>query len=282
MGYQSIESLYPKPHTLYPIPLDRERCRLTEPLPTSRPLPALWHEPAPPHFDLRLPWWFKSLIIIVATVLALFYLDQRVALWAFNHPIPDLMRTRPGGGTYGDSGRELMFLEQFGQFACSVVVILAVAFIDPAGRRRALAIAIGCLVTLAVTHLMKDLIGRSRPFTPDAAQSASGLWEFRGWWWGFHGGTRWGSFPSAHTTGAFALASGLAWFYPRGRCLFMVLATTTATLRVLHTAHYVSDVIAGMGIGVFVMRLTLNSKIAGRLIVLAPRRAQRFWFPDLA
>jgi membrane-associated phospholipid phosphatase len=249
--------------------------------PPSTPLPALWHEPAPRHFDLRIPWWGKTLLVLLFTVLAILYADQRVALWGHRHPIPDLMRTRPDGGTYGDSGRELMFLEQFGQFACSVVVILAVAFVDPAGRRRALALVIGCLVTLAVTHLMKDLAGRSRPFNADAAGSAAGLWEWRGPWWGFHGGIRWGSFPSAHTTAAFALASGIAWFYPRGRCLFMALALTTATLRILHTAHFVSDVIAGIGVGVCTARLTLSAKLAGRIIAFFPPTAQRWWFPDL-
>ncbi len=251
---------------------------------TSRPLPALWHEPAPPHFDLRIPSWFKILILILCTALALLYLDQRVALWAHAHSgnIPDLMHLRPGGGTYGDAGRELMFMEQFGQFCCTIGAISAVALLDRAGRRRALALAIACITTALVTYLLKDLIGRSRPFNPDAAQSTLGLWEFRGPWWGFHGGTRWGSFPSAHTSSAFALAAGLAWYYPRGRVLFIYLALFTATLRVLHTAHFVSDVVAGMGVGVGVTRFTLHAKIAGRLIAFVPPRAQRWWFPDLS
>jgi membrane-associated phospholipid phosphatase len=50
----------------------------------------------------------------------------------------------------------------------------------------------------------------------------------------------------------------------------MGLTLVTATLRVLHTAHYVSDVIAGMGIGVFLMRGSLAFKLAGRLVALLP------------
>src|SRR5207244_2022538 len=150
------------------------------------------------------------LLIITLTLLAIFFLDQKIALWARAHPIPDLagrpLAEDPTSTKYrgGDIGRELMFLEQFGQFTCSVVVILAVALIDPKGRRRA------C-------------------------------------------------------------------FYPGGRALFMALALITATQRVLHTAHFLSDVIAGMGLGVLVARWTLSTKFAGHLISLAPPPLRAWW-----
>ena len=97
---------------------------------------------------------------------------------------------------------------------------------------------------------------------------------------GFHKGSAWGSFPSAHTTAAFALASSLAWFYPRGRALFMALAIITATQRVWHTAHYLSDVIAGLGSGVFMARWSLGAKLAGRLIAIGPPAVQKWWLKD--
>ena len=244
-------------------------------MPTTQPLPALWHEPAPPHFDLRLPCWLKSLLILASTLVAIFFLDQPVAQWCDAHRLPDLARQ-----SRGDLARELMFLEQFGQFTCSVLVILAVALLDPKGRRRALSIAVACLLTLAFTHLIKDLAGRSRPFNAAVPGSTDGHWLWGGPWWGFHKGSPWGSFPSAHTTAAFALASSLAWFYPRGRALFMTLATITAAQRVGHTAHYLSDVIAGLGIGVFIARATLSQKLPGRLIALAPPAVRQWWLQD--
>ncbi len=238
--------------------------------------PILWHEPAPRHFDLAVPWWLKMLAVAAATAVAFFFLDQPIAAWAKANAerIPDLMRLKSDGRTYSDLGRELMFLEQCGQFACSVVVILAVAMLDRAGRRRALSLAIGCLVTLALTYLLKDLLGRSRPFV---ASKDGAWWVWLGPW---QSSSSWTSFPSAHTTAAFTLATGLSWFYPRGRALFMGLALITATQRVLHTAHYVSDVCAGMGIGVFVARVTLHAKLAGRLIALAPAGARAWWMRD--
>ncbi|HEY4330613.1 MAG TPA: phosphatase PAP2 family protein [Phycisphaerae bacterium] len=247
----------------------------------EKALPALWYENAPSHFDLRVAWWIKALAVALCALLAVLFLDQRVAVWADAHRIPDLMHQKTlaeGGGTYGDSGREMMFLEQWGQGICSVIVVIAVALLDPAGRRRALAIAMACLITVALTHLMKDIIGRSRPFV--APHSQDGSWVWGGPTMGFHKGSAWGSFPSAHTTAAFALASALAWFYPRGRALFMALAVVTATQRVWHTAHYLSDVIAGMGIGVFVARVSLGGKLAGRLIAMGPPVVQRWWLKD--
>jgi membrane-associated phospholipid phosphatase len=208
------------------------------------------------------------------TMIAIVWLDRPIALWADAHRqhIPDLAygAVRAPGG---DPGRELMFLEQYGQAVCSVVVIAAVAFLDEAGRRRALALALGCLLTLALTHLLKDLCGRSRPFV----FSDDGSWQFAGPAKGFTAGSKWGSFPSAHTTAAFALSTGLSWCYPRARAFFMTLALMTAALRVLHTAHYLSDTLAGLAIGVFVMRSTLAARLAGRLIALAPPAAQKWW-----
>ena len=130
------------------------------------PPPALWHERAPRHFDLAVPWWIKGLLIVLGTIAAVAFFDQRVAAWARvpGHRIPDLAAARdPSGNSYsgGDKGRELMFLEQWGQGTCSVVVIIAVGVLDKSGRRRALAIAIGCILTFLVTHLLKDLAGRS-------------------------------------------------------------------------------------------------------------------------
>ena len=254
-------------------------------LTASSAVPALWHEPAPRHFDQCVPWWVKTALLALFTVLSIFFLDQRIAVFAQGHPIPDLSRQgqQVAGGSAadrykgGDVGRDLLFLEQWGQWACSVAVIAAVGMLDPKGRRRALAIAVACLLTFLVTHFLKDLIGRSRPFVAPA--STDGSWIWGGPAKGFHG-SAWASFPSAHTTGAFALAAALSWFYPRGRALFMSLAVITAAQRVLHTAHYLSDVLAGLGIGVFVARWSLQSKLAGRLIALGPKSVQRWWLGD--
>ncbi len=232
--------------------------------------PRLWYEPAPQHFDTRVAWWIKAGIVAAATAAAILWIDQPVAAWALKAmPIPDLNNA---SAKHGDLGRELMLLEQWGQWVCSVLVIAAVALIDKKGRRRALAIGIGCLLTVLATYLLKDLCGRTRPWV-----LGDGLWTWGGPAEGFTGGSKWASFPSAHTTGAFALSCGLAWFYPRARGLFMTLAVITAVQRVLHGAHFVSDTLAGMGLAVITMRWTLRGKLAGRAIASAPPRVREWW-----
>jgi membrane-associated phospholipid phosphatase len=238
------------------------------------PLPALWHEPAPHHFDLAFPWWLKTLLVAAAAIAAIYFLDSTIARWALTaQPI------NPGGAWHlrSDITRELAMLEQWGQWTCSILVILAVALIDKAGRRRALAIAIACLLTVLLTYLLKDLFGRSRPGTWHDAGVPLGQWLWGGPARGFTGGSKWGSFPSAHTTGAFALAAALSWFYPKARALFMTLATITAAQRVLHAAHFLSDVIAAMGLAVLVTRSALQARLPGRYIAALPP-AWRDWF----
>jgi membrane-associated phospholipid phosphatase len=243
--------------------------------PSTRP--ALWREPAPQHFDTRVPLWIKLGVIIVAAVVSIQWIDQPLAVFAWQNPIPDMARLAPGARTFGDVGRDLMFLEQWGGPTCSVLAVVAVAVLDRAGRRRGLAIAIACLATMVITHLLKDIVGRSRPFAlPD---SLDGRWVWGGPAMGFGGSSKWAAFPSAHTSAAFALSAALAWFYPRGRILFMTLATITAGQRVLHCAHYLSDVIAGLAVGVYTARATLHWGAAGRYIALLPQWGQR-WYRD--
>jgi hypothetical protein len=57
----------------------------------------------------------------------------------------------------------------------------------------------------------------------------------------------------------------------------MTLAVITAAQRVLHCAHYLSDVIAGMGLGIFTARMILHTKCTGRLLARLPPYAQAWW-----
>jgi membrane-associated phospholipid phosphatase len=239
----------------------------------------LWHEAAPRHFDHNVAWWIKAILIVIATIIAIHFIDAPVARWALSFRPIDL---KGGWGFRSDIVRELAMLEQWGQWVCSVLVITAIALIDKAGPRRALAIAIGCFATVMLTYLLKDLCGRSRPHSFDVpgVKVPMGEWIWGGPAKGFGGGSTWASFPSAHTTGAFALSVGLAWFYPRARGLFMTLATITAVQRVLHGAHFVSDVIAGLGISVLVTRSMFQAKLAGRAIALMPTPIKNFYLKD--
>lgn len=217
----------------------------------------------PRHFDSAWPCWVKYAVGL-ALLVGAGLLDGRVAAW--------VQQAQPLKQVKGDLVREFMFLEQFGQWTCSILAIAAVLLIDRLGRRRALALGIACLVTALASYLLKDLAGRPRPMTEllEGMTAGDRAWQFGGPAMGFTHGSSWGSFPSAHTTGAFALACGLAWFYPRARGLFMMLAVITAVQRVLHNAHYVSDVVGGAMLAITVSRLTLGWNWAGKVIGALP------------
>ncbi len=59
------------------------------------------------------------------------------------------------------------------------------------------------------------------------------------------------SFPSGHATTAFALAMVLIIFWRRYWPFFIFLATLIAASRVIITAHFLSDVVAGAYLGLF-------------------------------
>lgn len=93
----------------------------------------------------------------------------------------------------------------------------------------------------AVTHGVKMLTGRERPaISGDRAV--------------FHGpstDSRFMSFPSGHTSVAFAVATVLASRDPKNDWLYYGLAAAVGWARVRKSAHFPSDVLVGAGIGIY-------------------------------
>jgi undecaprenyl-diphosphatase len=58
------------------------------------------------------------------------------------------------------------------------------------------------------------------------------------------------SFPSGHSTTAFAVAFSLGSFYPEILPILLVLAINVAVSRIVIGMHYLSDVVVGSGMGV--------------------------------
>lgn len=71
------------------------------------------------------------------------------------------------------------------------------------------------------------------------------------------------SFPSGHTCLAFAIAGALGVLLPRYAVWFFVLAALVGAERLLEGAHYLSDVLAGGGLGVIAAMVA--ARLCGRI-----------------
>ncbi len=89
---------------------------------------------------------------------------------------------------------------------------------------------------------MKRLIGRARPLVEGGADPF--IYRPLGW------EVEYASFPSGHAIDAFAVAMALGALWPRARPFLWTYAVVIAMSRVVLTAHFPSDVIAGGVIGV--------------------------------
>ncbi len=73
------------------------------------------------------------------------------------------------------------------------------------------------------------------------------------------------SLPSGHATTAFAVAVAIGALWPRTRVVMWTYALLIAVSRVVLTAHYPSDVLAGALVGAFGALLVRNWFAARRL-----------------
>ena len=108
-----------------------------------------------PHWYGR---WAKFLVVFIAIAVA-FVVDKPIGQWALGNPI-----------TFkSDINLEMIMLMQWGQWTCSVLVIIAVALLDKQGRKKAIALAVGCICAVAVCYLIKGLCGGIYAATVTAA-----------------------------------------------------------------------------------------------------------------
>ncbi len=140
------------------------------------------------------------------------------------------------------------------------------------GKRATTGAYFAAALALGINQIIIRLIDRPRPFEAHIDIVPVG-----------HASTD-SSFPSDHSTAAFAIATA-AWIaYPRAGKWLMVLAVLTAVSRLMIGAHYPTDVIGGAVIGaiaaLIVMRL---DRVWLPLAALVARLTDpiRFWIAGL-
>lgn len=107
------------------------------------------------------------------------------------------------------------------------------------GERRFMALEAGFVsvcIGLATFAILKQITGRERPREPHCWASLLPPDRF--------------SFPSGHTITAFAVAMPLGLFYPSLMVGLVFCALSIGASRVMLGLHYLSDVLAGLAIGI--------------------------------
>jgi membrane-associated phospholipid phosphatase len=107
---------------------------------------------------------------------------------------------------------------------------------------RFLFVSLSLCITGISINVLKWIAGRYRPIE---------LFNKGNFGFGYFGvGYEWTSFPSGHAQTAFTLATALTILYPRWGIPLFVIAGAVGISRIILTSHYLSDVIAGAGIGI--------------------------------
>ena len=164
--------------------------------------------------------------------------------------------------------REGLIAAKFFGSGLGVVVAGGVVWaLDRRRWRRAVVLVLVAAAAGLGTNLLKAVSGRERPSHDNQPVGEERL--------AFHGPARglgeapFQSFPSGHTTGAFAVATCLAAYYPPARWVVYAVASMAGVNRVVEHEHVLSDVMAGALVG---------HLVAAWMLSLAPLR--RRWRSD--
>ena len=140
-----------------------------------------------------------------------------------------------------------------GDIRCSVAIAILLVMFHPKKWAGAAALMLSAIAS-GINWLIKWIAGRHRP------NKVIDPFAFHSFPQGFTGLFREPSlsFPSGDAAHAFAAAASLSILYPRGRVIFYFIAVLVAVERVLENAHYVSDVVAGAGLGIILGMVITN------------------------
>ncbi|MDA1308111.1 MAG: phosphatase PAP2 family protein [Proteobacteria bacterium] len=192
----------------------------------------------------RLPLgWLLGLTAITCIVLGL-YVDRAAVLWAASLD-EKYRRFFEVVTEVGDATGWLIAL----LVAVVVSVVIARRTVSAQTRQRMLLhawncwfVILSCLVSGAIHHVLKVLIGRYRPryFFADDLYGFSPL----------NFDIAQNSFPSGHTQTVVSICFALYLVYPRPAALYLTIAALVALSRVMLQAHYPSDVVGGLYLGI--------------------------------
>ena len=107
----------------------------------------------------------------------------------------------------------------------------------PALRAKAVLIVAAVIGTGIIAMILKVIVGRPRPYTGEIAFAP------------FTFGSAHASWPSGHTTSAFAFAVAVGLAFPKLRWPMLAVAVLAGFSRMVLNKHYLGDVVMGATIG---------------------------------
>jgi membrane-associated phospholipid phosphatase len=203
----------------------------------------------PPRIHPREPWIQspQKLAIAAAVFVVVFAFGMMFVDAAATNAVLHLPRWIASSfDAITDYGKSGWFLWPLG------ILFLCLAALPPIAPRfaqlvlAALMVRVGFLFTaIAVPGLfvttVKRMIGRARPMVTGHADPfvfAPFIWR-----------SEYASLPSGHATTAFSVLVAFGTLWPRGRTVFLIYALAIIVSRVVVTAHYPTDVLAGAVVG---------------------------------
>ncbi len=213
--------------------------------------------------------------------------------FVLDRPILHLVRRANIDAFSGDLRRTLDSFKEFGQVVAIVVACLLIFVLDKPRRSMLPRLIICILLPLALVYPTKWTLHRLRPHAADPEQVDTVL--NLGFYFGedpklptlvtsvsgkdkiqkdrYPSASEKVSFPSGHTAIAFAFAFGLAVMYPPARWIFYALAIGCGAHRIIFDAHWFSDVIASVFIGLLVAKAVWIRRKSGPLGSARPVQA---------
>ena len=188
---------------------------------------------------------------------------------ALDEEIHSTFKDNRGSTTDGLAG----IFEPFGNGAFTIPALATVYFLshfheNEKAKRTTLIAMVSFLITGLYTTVLKASFGRHRPSTGDSSTSFDGF------------SIDHNSFPSGHTSTAFAIATVFANEYektPYIKHISYGLATLTGLSRINDEKHWASDVFIGAALGYFTSKtlLRLHNNKKGQHFTIYPRADSR-------
>ena len=160
-------------------------------------------------------------------------LDRALATWIADETRPDIEKIAKVATLAAD---------EHVMFGALAAVWLGSRFLGAPQRRAANNLVASGAISAILPHLLKRVIDQQRP---DRRVSVPR-----------HGiprsGKPYDAFPSGHAVHIGAIASALFRLYPRHRALVWLMGNGIAATRVVLLAHWLTDVLAGLAMGVLI------------------------------